>query len=1346
MAEMLPPVIAQLLGDVADALDKLAKVQAAIDALKGADVTIDIHTAEAITKIEDFQYVADSVHNPDATVQLSIANALARLSEVEQAEQALSDAEIDINANATPALTKMAEVAAAERALSVPADELAVSWDQIALGALNAQEAILGARLAAARAARQVGDIEQEIDALRAAAARPIQMELDDLTVMARLEGLKAEMGLLEEPVNIPLNLEVGQAETQMALLGAQIAMLGAEGGGGGAGGGLGGLGAAAGAAGGFWTWVHAIHLAMPEIIGLISALAVTTVSFAVLGIAAASTLTDIVQGYRAVSSAQDAITAAIPGTTQWSQAIGQLGQSWSTIPGILQPAVAAIDRVMTAASNSPQTLQIQSWLSALFTQLGSIFGKASGIFEPLIVATEQTVETLVGMFQRALGSGGISRLVHTLSVLVGPMTIELVQMAVAIAKIGVALAQAVTDGAGLEVLVSIFRSIQAFLQTSFVQGFIAGWVDFDRLLATIIGLFVRLVALVSEVLPAMRGFGVVVGFLVSILAALTSIVAILRIMGASGASAAVAGLRGSFMGLARVLVGPMALVGGLVMFNSSLTALTGVANPIGALFHGIASALGFVSKSARQGVNTVSSYAKSLHASIPEVQQLTAAQDLLVRSEQSLGGSLGQMSDGFQRWSLSAVGANAQALNAAQAFTTVQQAVQQATDSVNSLIGTLQAKNQDLASWAVDAQQLIQRGMDPSAVASLAQQAPQDLASMVGATTGQLQTMNTQWEEQMLLAQMSGQHGVAGFVNALQSGILKGTPTVKAAATALAQQMAQQLGIPFTGTKQNIQQIGAALQTLPTSVLQTLAGKAHQVSAATLDAGHAAKKLAQAHQSAASAAISLAASLGMIVMGVGPTKELMGELTSKIGDYIAQLLGIGPASADAAAGTDALAGSEDAAAGSATLLSTALSVGALGALLLVAAGIYELYKHFGLLKTMMIVGTAAVFALGAAFIFVDAIPIVALIAGIGLAIAGLVAGIIYLATHWHQVWTDIKKWAEDAWRFLDSGLHKIPGWLLLIVAPLIYVAMHWNAVWSEVRSIVQTVWGFLDGAFNAIRSTIVSVWDSIFGFLNSLWHSISSTAVSVWSGIVAFFTGIPGDIVHALGALLGLLTATASAAWNGFWQTAVSVVGAMLGWVGQIPGDIMSFFANAGSWLYDAGRNIVDGLANGIKGAIGGVLHAVSSVGSSVVSGIKSLLGIASPSTVFQEIGANVGMGLALGIQGQTGTVLGTMTRMGQMMRSSMMGVSGMGTGMVPGMGLGAMPRMGMVGGGVAGGPPIVVELTSNLQVDGKTLASTVTQHQLRAARGTTNVLGQYSGSNQSGTATGLNTNAVQR
>lgn len=68
--------------------------------------------------------------------------------------------------------------------------------------------------------------------------------------------------------------------------------------------------------------------------------------------------------------------------------------------------------------------------------------------------------------------------------------------------------------------------------------------------------------------------------------------------------------------------------------------------------------------------------------------------------------------------------------------------------------------------------------------------------------------------------------------------------------------------------------------------------------------------------------------------------------------------------------------------------------------------------------------------------------------------------------------------------------------------------------------------------------------------------------------------------------------------------------------------------------WI-QIGKDIVSGIANGLKNAIGTIIDAAKSVGESALNGLKSLLGIHSPSRVFRdEVGRNISLGIAEGIR----------------------------------------------------------------------------------------------------------------
>lgn len=75
----------------------------------------------------------------------------------------------------------------------------------------------------------------------------------------------------------------------------------------------------------------------------------------------------------------------------------------------------------------------------------------------------------------------------------------------------------------------------------------------------------------------------------------------------------------------------------------------------------------------------------------------------------------------------------------------------------------------------------------------------------------------------------------------------------------------------------------------------------------------------------------------------------------------------------------------------------------------------------------------------------------------------------------------------------------------------------------------------------------------------------------------------------------------------------------------------IKSAFDNFG--LFDIGKNLIQGLINGVNNMIETAKNAVANVGNAVIDKVKNVLGIHSPSTVFAEIGGYIDQGLANGI-----------------------------------------------------------------------------------------------------------------
>lgn len=81
---------------------------------------------------------------------------------------------------------------------------------------------------------------------------------------------------------------------------------------------------------------------------------------------------------------------------------------------------------------------------------------------------------------------------------------------------------------------------------------------------------------------------------------------------------------------------------------------------------------------------------------------------------------------------------------------------------------------------------------------------------------------------------------------------------------------------------------------------------------------------------------------------------------------------------------------------------------------------------------------------------------------------------------------------------------------------------------------------------------------------------------------------------------------------------------------------------------LFDIGKNLIQGLIDGVNNMIETAKNAVANVGNAVIDKVKNVLGIHSPSTVFAEIGGYIDQGLANGIAAAVPCVTAAMQSVG--------------------------------------------------------------------------------------------------
>lgn len=174
-------------------------------------------------------------------------------------------------------------------------------------------------------------------------------------------------------------------------------------------------------------------------------------------------------------------------------------------------------------------------------------------------------------------------------------------------------------------------------------------------------------------------------------------------------------------------------------------------------------------------------------------------------------------------------------------------------------------------------------------------------------------------------------------------------------------------------------------------------------------------------------------------------------------------------------------------------------------------------------------------------------------------------------------------------------------------------------------RALLMNPIGLLITGIAVAAYLIYRYWEPIKGFFTRLWTGIENIGTQIWSSITGFFTDRWQDIQTAFdGGLLGIGELILN------WSP--------LGLFTQVFSEVMSWFGiDLPKNFTDFGKNIIDGLTDGIKNKWNAVKNTFKELTDGIKGFFTSETEIHSPSRVFMGYGGYIVEGLQLGIRNTT-------------------------------------------------------------------------------------------------------------
>ena len=181
------------------------------------------------------------------------------------------------------------------------------------------------------------------------------------------------------------------------------------------------------------------------------------------------------------------------------------------------------------------------------------------------------------------------------------------------------------------------------------------------------------------------------------------------------------------------------------------------------------------------------------------------------------------------------------------------------------------------------------------------------------------------------------------------------------------------------------------------------------------------------------------------------------------------------------------------------------------------------------------------------------------------------------------------------------------------------------SKVWASIQAGLARVGAFFSSTFARIKSIV----GGVVGFIKARWPLL-----------LAIITGPIGLAVYAVSRNIDRI--------KGFFASGYNYIKGLWGRLSGFFTGIFNRIRGAFTGMAGIGRNIVQGLWNGISGMGNWLKDKIIAFVSDKIPGpVKKVLGINSPSKLFAEFGKNIDQGLAQGVDKNSGMVSNSVNSM---------------------------------------------------------------------------------------------------
>ena len=189
-------------------------------------------------------------------------------------------------------------------------------------------------------------------------------------------------------------------------------------------------------------------------------------------------------------------------------------------------------------------------------------------------------------------------------------------------------------------------------------------------------------------------------------------------------------------------------------------------------------------------------------------------------------------------------------------------------------------------------------------------------------------------------------------------------------------------------------------------------------------------------------------------------------------------------------------------------------------------------------------------------------------------------------------VWNSVIKPVFDTFKQVASVIFPAIAAIVKTVVGTAFRIMG-DVISSTWNNVIRPAWNVMRTVFGIVADVLTGNFSNLGNRFSELGQRIKNLVSGLFTNAFNILKSVVTNSLNAAKAVIGIFKQAVANMVDISKQKIESLVNGFR----QMPGKIKAAFAGAGSWLLDAGRSIISGLAQGVRNAAGMVEEAVRAV-----------------------------------------------------------------------------------------------------------------------------------------------------